>query len=87
MDKRGIVSIAGAGLALGGFLYFRLTPGPEPSHQQSSSPYAPPGSCNGCHAGIAKSYQATGMARSFYAAEGAQVVEDYRTGNQLVHSA
>ena len=41
--------------------------------------------CAGCHSEIAKSYQQTGMGRSFYRPAAANIVEDYERRNRLDH--
>ena len=48
----------------------RSAPPPE-------SVYAPPDSCNGCHAEIAQRYEHVAMARSLYRPTAANIIEDY----------
>jgi tetratricopeptide (TPR) repeat protein len=56
-------------------------------------PHAPEGAyidsqkCQPCHAEIYRTYQATGMARSFYRPTTANRMEDYAAGNHFFHEA
>ena len=50
------------------------------------SGYADAASCAVCHAEIARTYAATGMARSFSKAEPAKAVADFKTRNRLQHA-
>jgi predicted CXXCH cytochrome family protein len=48
--------------------------------------YVNPKLCTGCHAGIAKTYRQTGMARSFAQPAPANTVEDYTKNNRFYHA-
>ena len=58
----------------------RSAPPPE-------SVYAPPDSCNGCHAEIAQRYEHVAMARSLYRPTAANIIEDYERDNHFYHAA
>jgi predicted CXXCH cytochrome family protein len=66
------------------FLFLRLIPFAG-GQQPSQSNYAPAEACAGCHADIWKTYQTTGMGRSFYPPSAANVVEDYEKNNTYYH--
>jgi predicted CXXCH cytochrome family protein len=54
-----------------------------PASNQAKSDYVDPAVCAGCHRGIAKSYQLTGMGRSFYRPTTGNTIEDYTTQNTV----
>jgi len=66
---------------------WRLAPQARPVSAPASTPaksdYVDPAICAGCHQGIAKSYQLTGMGRSFYRPRPGNTVEDYTTQNTV----
>ncbi len=49
--------------------------------------HAPAAACAGCHAAIATSYRATGMARSFTAFDASKTNADFTRGNRFHHKA
>jgi predicted CXXCH cytochrome family protein len=53
----------------------------------SSEGYVNPRQCFGCHAAIYKTYQKTGMAKSFAHPRPENTVEDYKTKNKFYHAA
>ena len=56
-----------------------------PISNQAKSDYVDPAICAGCHQDIAKSYQLTGMGRSFYRPTTGNTIEDYK-GRNAVHN-
>jgi Tfp pilus assembly protein PilF len=66
---------------------WRLVPETHPVSAPTSNPtkseYVDPAICAGCHQGIAKSYQLTGMGRSFYRPTTGNAIEDYTTRNAV----
>ena len=57
---------------------------PSPSGQRSAG-YVDSSACSECHADVAKTYQNTGMARTFHRPNVETVIEDFKRANQFVH--
>jgi predicted CXXCH cytochrome family protein len=51
------------------------------------NPYIDPALCAQCHADIARNFQKTGMARSFYRLSPQNLVEDFQSGKPFYHEA
>jgi len=53
--------------------------------QQYANGYAPPQSCNRCHAKIAETYKQTGMGRSFHRVSAQTEAADFKDRNSITH--
>lgn len=93
--KPGVIAILAIVLSLAAaiVIFIRLDPKKSISpatfngttHSQVATGYVDSQVCATCHAQIAKTYRKTGMARSFYKATTANVIEDYAKANTFVH--
>jgi Tfp pilus assembly protein PilF len=83
--RRGLTGIAL--LAVGWCLVPQTHPVTAPALNEAKSDYVDPAICAGCHQGIAKSYQLTGMGRSFYRPTTGNAIEDYSTQNTVHNEA
>jgi tetratricopeptide (TPR) repeat protein len=79
--RRGLTGIAL--LAVAWRLVPETRPVTAPASNQAKSDYVDPAICAGCHQGIAKSYQLTGMGRSFYRPTTGNAIENYTTQNSV----
>src|SRR5258706_15323514 len=78
-----------ASVALAASAYFFLAHRAPRTTQpvETGSGYADPATCRGCHAGIAQTYERTGMGRSLYSPHRDNAVEDYESRNSFYHRA
>jgi predicted CXXCH cytochrome family protein len=68
--------------------YMRSRPKPIPPSPSGlrSAGYVDSSACSECHADVAKTYQYTGMARTFHRPNVQTVIEDFKRANRFVHN-
>ena len=74
-------------VCLGVFLFTPVHSSERVHAQPVAGAYADPASCLRCHAGIAQTYQQTGMGRSFHRMGSAAPIEDFASHNSLYNLA
>src|SRR5438105_3042274 len=68
-------------------LIFTLACARRQSESRAASSYVNPRLCAGCHASHWETFRHTGMARSFYRATPANMLEHFRDGGSFYHKA